>query len=258
VGDVLEAAAQELLARVADDGAEAVVDPQPAAVETDVRHADGGVVERGPEHALAGAELIVRSAVTGDDLRELGRARVETSQGRSDGALACFGSRPVGDFQNAERTCVPIDIPRKRPAVFPEPRLLDSLPLVDLGKGSEPPDHPVFVVPERLGPTQEPSIAFVLAPEAECQLEGLASPEGRRNPVEHFAEVLGMDRSLPALAQGLLGGEPGVFGPLAVQMQYAAVLLCGPDDHPDGSGGNLDAFVTHEAPRGKVPPRTRA
>ena len=73
VSDVLEGQLQQFLARVADDGAELVVDPQPAAVDADVGDAHRRLVERGPADLLALAQGLVGALPgqrVGEDLRD--------------------------------------------------------------------------------------------------------------------------------------------------------------------------------------------
>jgi hypothetical protein len=65
VGDRLEGQLQQLLLGVADQLAERLVDLEPLTVETDERHSDRGVVERGlellvrPAQRLRGLDVLV-------------------------------------------------------------------------------------------------------------------------------------------------------------------------------------------------------
>jgi len=67
--DVLERHLQQLFARVADDGAEPVVDPQPTAVGPDVGDADCRLLERGAVDLLALAQGLIRTS-PGEGVRE--------------------------------------------------------------------------------------------------------------------------------------------------------------------------------------------
>ncbi len=66
VGNVLEGLGDQFVAAVSDDVAQPLVDPEPRAVEADVRDADGGVLERAAEPRLAFLKRLLRLLLGGD------------------------------------------------------------------------------------------------------------------------------------------------------------------------------------------------
>jgi hypothetical protein len=58
MADLAQRTAQELLARPAEDLAEAIVHPEPAPRRVEVGHADGGVLEGAPEETLQPVSLL--------------------------------------------------------------------------------------------------------------------------------------------------------------------------------------------------------
>jgi hypothetical protein len=66
VRDLLKLLLQKLGAAVAEDIAEALIDPQPGAVRSDIGDADGGVLERAAKPGLAFAQRVLGFLAPGD------------------------------------------------------------------------------------------------------------------------------------------------------------------------------------------------
>jgi hypothetical protein len=66
IGDLLEGLLQQLLAGIAEDIAELVVDPQPPSVQRGVGDADSGLLEGNPETLLTLSKLLLRLLLLGE------------------------------------------------------------------------------------------------------------------------------------------------------------------------------------------------
>ena len=131
MGDVMKGLLQQLLARVADHGAQAVVDQQPAAVGRDMRHPDRRLLEGGAKAALLGDQGHFRALALGN-----------IADHRLEIALPLVADGPSADLDG------------ERAAVKPPVRALEH--------GAAGFGHPAVVVRQgipRVGKTQLPHMA---------------------------------------------------------------------------------------------------